>query len=915
MKAEGVSRAFRKLLTVPIRHPRVTLLTALALSAASIIYTSSHLGIQTSQKDLISPRERLIELTHQVTQFDQLDSFIVVIDGKNQPRSLQFLRTLAPLLEKDKKNFRQVFYRIDPDQIKPWALLYLNKGEIADLVKNLKENRAFLRDIAQDPTLVNFFGQINRELSTSIVGELFTGFLNEPSKEEQPLDLDFLIRVLAEMRRYLAEDQMFVSPWNSLLATKSMDITEEGYFWTKDKRYLLIFITPVSQKEFAGTLQSIGELRKYVARVRAEFPDVNAGVTGPEALNVDQMSTALRDMELATILSIIGLTFLFTLFRRSIRRPLFESVTLLIALSWSFGLTSLLIGHLNILSITFAPLLLGLGIDFGAHWFARYQEEESKSHLSKEEVLESTMQRIGPGILLAGTNLAISFLPLTITGFKGLVELGFICFMGMIVMTAASLLVLPSLVALFDRPRSRPVPFGAFHAGHVTPFMQLPLRRIISILLISGIITALAAWNAKGVRFDLNMLNLQSPKVESVIWEHKLLESADVSSIYGEMLASTLEGVRQKVKQLEKLPSVAKVESILDLLPSNQEEKLHQLREIRPVLSRIDFSLTPMSPVNIEALDNVLGRIRFKMLDTSSPDISKKLRQQMAQVRTLIEQIRRELKSERNIRRRLGNFQYNLIQDLDDKLKIVRENVNASPMSVRNLPAPLLERFMTADGRFLIRTYPEGDIWNPAVLGKFVKELRSVDPDVVGDPVTLFVFTREFRDSTIEAAFYSVVFMFLFLLAVFRELKSAVLALLPLLIGTVWIFGLMPALGIDLNLANSIFLPLIVGAGVEYGVIIVFRWHQREKDKPAGVVLPRSTALGVILAGLSTTVGFGCLMISSHHGIFSLGLLSAIGSLTVLVASVIFLPAILEVIEIEKKRGGGGLSAPQLRVK
>lgn len=903
MKADRAARAFRRVLTAQIRHPLTTLVVSAALAAAAVIYTINCLGIQTSQKDLISPQEELIQLAHQVNQFEQLDSFVVVIEGKNQPRALRFLQTLAPLLEKDKANFSQVFYRINPDLIKPWALLYMGDEEISNLVQSLQDNRAFLYDLAKEPTLVNFFEHINREMSADIVGELFTGFLKEPSESNQPLDLDFLVRVLSEMRRCLAEDQQFISPWDTLVSTKSLDITQEGYFWTKDKRYLLIFITPVEKVEFAGTLESIQELRKHVGRVRADFPDVDAGVTGPEALNVDQMSTALQDMELATVLSMFGLTVLFIIFRKSVLRPLFESVTLIIALCWSFGLTTLFIGHLNILSVTFAPLLLGLGIDFGAHWFARYQEEESRNSLAKKEVLQATMERMGPGILLAGTNLAISFLPLTLTGFKGLAELGFICSLGMIVMTAASLFVLPALVALFDRPR--PGAFRDFDAGHIIPFMNLTRRRIIVILTVSGMITAVAAWSAGGVRFDLNMLHLQSPEIESVIWEHRLLASSDVSSIFGEMLSPTLEEVRRKTGQIEKLPTVAKVESILDLLPSNQEEKLCKLRQLKPLLADLDFSRTHLKPVDVEALDNILGRIRFKMLDSDSPDITKKIRKQMSEVRTLIELIRREIGSKKTNVRRLGNFQYNLIQDINDKLKTVRESVNATPMTIHKLPPPLLERFMTAAGRFLIRIYPKGDIWAPAVLGRFVHDLRSIDPNVVGDPVTLYVFTQEFRDSTIHAAFYSVLFMFVFLVAVFRELKSTVLALLPLLIGTVWIFGIMPALGIDLNLANSIFLPLIVGAGVEYGVIIVFRWHQREKDRPAGVVLPRSTAGGVILAGLTTAVGFGCLMISSHRGIFSLGLLSAIGSMTILAAAVFFLPAILEISEMEKKRGKG----------
>ncbi|MCG6534677.1 MAG: MMPL family transporter [Syntrophales bacterium LBB04] len=137
------------------------------------------------------------------------------------------------------------------------------------------------------------------------------------------------------------------------------------------------------------------------------------------------------------------------------------------------------------------------------------------------------------------------------------------------------------------------------------------------------------------------------------------------------------------------------------------------------------------------------------------------------------------------------------------------------------------------------------------------------------------------------------VFIFAFLLFTFRSFKSTFLALLPLLAGTLWTLGLMYLFGVDLNLANSLFMPLVVGAGVEYGIIILHRWRQKEKNK-AGIVLPFNTAMGVILAGLTTTVGFCSLCISSHQGIFSLGVLTTIGSLCILTAAVLFLPAVLQ---------------------
>ncbi len=329
--------------------------------------------------------------------------------------------------------------------------------------------------------------------------------------------------------------------------------------------------------------------------------------------------------------------------------------------------------------------------------------------------------------------------------------------------------------------------------------------------------------------------------------------------------------------------------------PPDQERKLQLLSRLKPILAGIMFSRYPDHSVDIEALEETLGRIRFKMLDTA--EAGKKLRGQMDEVRVLIDQIRQEINSSdrKKTEAVLRLFEKNLIKDLGDKLQTVRASVNARPMTYEDLPHDLLERFVTPDRNFLIRIYPNGDIWNPQFLGSFVRDLRSVDPDAVGDPVTLFVFTQAFRDSTINAALFSMAAMFIFLLLVMRDFVSASLSIFPLLAGTVYTFGLMHPLGINLNLANSIFLPLIVGAGAEFGIIIVSRWQQEQQEK-GYIVLPSSTAWGVVLAGLSTTVGFGSLIISSHRGIFSLGLLTTIGSLAVLAAAVIFLPVIIKLV-------------------
>ena len=216
------------------------------------------------------------------------------------------------------------------------------------------------------------------------------------------------------MRTDLGGKALFTSPWRSLFAEGPFaDESEQGYFWTGDKRYLLIFVTPGETPDggFSKGQASLVQLRKTIDRAKGAFPDIAVGVTGKGALGVDEMGAAMRDMGLATVISLVGLAALLIFFWRGIRRPLIEMIALVAALAVTFGLTTLLIGHLNLLSVVFAPMLLGLGIDYGVHWFARFREEQQRRGASSREALQMTMTRLGPAILLAGLTAALSFSP------------------------------------------------------------------------------------------------------------------------------------------------------------------------------------------------------------------------------------------------------------------------------------------------------------------------------------------------------------------------------------------------------------------------------------------------------------------------------------------------------------------------
>jgi uncharacterized protein len=896
-------RILQRIFVIVTWRPLVTIVIALTLAGLSIAYTINHLGFLTSQRSLISSDNRLVQLSKQLDQFDDLDNFVVAIESHNRPRALSFLRALTGQLKADRKHYLDVFYRVDPNALKPWALLYLNKKDLINVREKLEEHPAFIENLARSPNVTEFFRLINGEIASGVVEELFTGFLNDkPSRPQgQPLDLTLLINSLKSMRDYL-DNNVYRSTWGTFFTGESWDEDSEGYFWTENKRYLLLFVTPAKTGNGFDTAQdSLAALRKTVARVQADFPDVKAGVTGQEALNVDEMTLALKDMSLATIISLIGLAILLTLFWRGSRRPWFGITELLVALCLTIGLTTLVVGHLNILSVVFAPLILGLGIDYGTHWLSRYQEEVQKEGVSRKEAIRATMINLGPGLVTAGLSAALSFFPLVLTGFRGLAELGIICSMGMLMTTTTSMCVLPAITLVFDRRSNR---IASPNYCATKPLFRFTDKRAFTILIVSGIGLGLSLIIANGVTFDLNMLRLQSQSAESVIWEMKILKESNRSSMYGAVMAHSLAEVETKTKALESLPSVSEVQSVATLLPRDQEQKLRLVKQLEPFLPGLEDFRDAGEYVNLQELKDSLAKISFKMLDPSwsKAEDRSALEAQMVEVRDLIEGLRQRLDSvgEAKARSALQAFSSALMQDLKDKLEILHANAaRRRPMTLDDLPKDLLQRFVGENHLYLIRVFPAHDIWEPELLGRFVQELRSVDPEVIGDPVTLYTFTREFRDASVNAVIYALILISVLLLFTFRSAVYALLAMIPLFVGTAWTLAMIRCFGINLNLANSVFLPMIVGAGVEYAIIILQRWRQGGNGN---IVLPYSTGKGVILAGLSTTVGFASLMISSHQGVYSLGLLTTVGSLAVLAAAVLLLPAIMHLLPIMSKQ-------------
>jgi len=465
--------------------------------------------------------------------------------------------------------------------------------------------------------------------------------------------------------------------------------------------------------------------------------------------------------------------------------------------------------------------------------------------------------------------------------------------MGILLILVADFTVLPPLLGLWGgRPSKRVGPSVPVGTPPRDLFSVRPKRARL-ILLTAGVLGLVSVRSVAQISFDLNPLRLQAANAEAVVWEQRLVEHAERSLLDAAAFAASPEEVRVKAEALKQLPVVADVESIFTFLPERQEEKLPVLRSLLSELPdlRMPEGAGRSSPQDVQDLADLLERIRFKMRGAEAQrwGAEQSMRDQIARVHVLTEQIVAALHDAPRVVEQLAAYRRHFQRDLMGLWHFLRQAASVPSMEVEHLPELIRSQYYH-DGQYLLRIYPKESVWEPDALHRFVQQIQRVDPYVAGYAVSLYAFAVAFRRACLMASLYAMIALCILLVVHFRSVILTGIAFVPLVMGSLWTVGIMERAGVSFNLANSLFLPLILGAGVEYGIVILSRW--REGSMLPGH-LPLSTGKGVVLAALSTTVGFGALMVSQHRGIFSLGFVAWSGSLCVLLAAVVLLPAML----------------------
>ncbi len=878
MSAEATPQArqrwIARLLTaatqLALRYPVFTIALAVGLAAAAMVLTGLRLGYRTNRLDLLNPKSDYNRLwIEYIKEFGDEDDAVVVVEGAGREQVVPVLQEISAALAREDRLFHAVLHEVDLGKVRAKGLYYLSPEELRGVERSLDE---------VGPIVDGNWAALS---AGTMVGGLAARLRMEAQQPDAPTGADSqqkLERLSASLAAALGQKRRYQSPWPEMPpAFATLSELSAEYLLTKEGRLGFVLLRLARGKDsFAHATEATDALRDLIAQASARHPETKIGLTGLPIMENDEMRSSQSSMLWAGVLSMIGVALLFVAGFGGLRHALLANLVLLVGMAWAFGYVTLTVGHLNILSITFTSTLIGIGIDYGVYYVAAYLQRRGEVGSAHEALLRTTAG-VGPGIVTGALTTAVAFFAAGLTSFTGVAELGLIAGGGVLLCAAAELLILPPVISLVDRSsfvRRVPEPL-AIHAW-IAPFVKAPRLTLLATFLF----TACVSVGLGKLWYDHNLLNMQAAGLESVELERKLLSECNQSAWYALSIADSREELLARKAKFLELKSVDRTEEIVSLLPTDHAVK-------RPIIERIQRRLAalperpPVLPV--DRPEN-LGRVMAQAQETLAELGDASSAWQLEQTRDILRRM-----PVSDCYQILSQFQQQMAGDLLSRLHVLKGMANPEPPQLTDLPESLVNRFVGHSGKYLLKIYGRGNIWDMAALKNFVTEVRTVDTKVTGNPLQAYEASLEMKRGYEHSAMYAAVVILAVVFFDFRNLRDVFLSCLPLGLGLLQTFGLMGLLDIPLNPANMIALPLILGIGVDYGIHIVHEF----REQPGRYRMSPGTAVAVVVDALTTIVGYGAMMIASHQGLQSLGRVLTIGITCCLFTSMVMLPALL----------------------
>jgi hopanoid biosynthesis associated RND transporter like protein HpnN len=617
-------------------------------------------------------------------------------------------------------------------------------------------------------------------------------------------------------------------------------------------------------RQAARDLNLAGE---YGARVR---------LTGPVPIANEEFATVQDGAIVNGIGTVIVVLFILWMALHSPKIIFAVFVNLFIGLSITTAAGLMMVGSLNLLSIAFAVLFVGLGVDFGIQYSVRYRSERFKGN-DLRAALEKAAKRSAVPLSLAAMATAAGFLSFLPTDYKGISELGEIAGVGMLVAFTTSITVLPALLNLLNPPGEKE-PVGYAFLAPLDHFLEK--HRVV--IIVGTLLVAVAGLPLLYfLSFDFNPINLRSPKVESIATFLDLRKDPNTGANAINVMTNSEADAKKIEAKLAKLPEVLSVRWLDSFVPEDQPAKLRLIAQgakvLNPALNPDSIDAPPSDEENVEALKGSVESLRKTAGDAKGPGA--------VASRRLADALSKLAESNQATREKTRAVFVTPLKIVLDQLK---KSLQAQPVSLKTLPAELVKSWKTKDGLQRVEALPRGDPNDNDTLRKFASAVLAAEPNAIGGPVSILKSGETVVKAFIHAGFWALVVISLLLWLALRRVTDVLLTLVPLLVAGAVTLEICVLIGMPLNFANIVALPLLLGVGVAFKIYYVTAWRSGRTN-----LLQSSLTRAIFFSALTTATAFGSLWLSSHPGTASMGKLLALSLLTTLAAVLLFQPALM----------------------
>ncbi len=848
-------RILEAMVAACLKRPWLVVALTAALTGWSIYYSARHFAINTNTAQLISPDIdwRKDEIAWQQA-FPHLENLIVAaVDAPSAEAAEAAADRLVAGLAGEAHIVR--VWRPDAnDYLARQGLLLVDRPTLDRTLADLTGRKEFLAALAADPSL--------RGLMNLIAGAMERAQDNEAAFES-------FVAPLGRMAATIEAALKGESPQTAALSWRALFETEAPN--AGDLRRIVLIEPRLDFGALEPGAAASGAVRSFA---RAAFAGTGATLrlTGPTPLADEEFSTVAENYEINMIGTILAVTAILVLALRSAKLIFAVLATLLAGLAITSWLGLFLIGTLNLISVAFAVLFIGLGVDFGIQFTTRYRQERAEGVDVRAALIGAT-HGIGYSLTLAAVSLVAGFFSFLPTEFRGVSELGFIAGLGMIVAFLATLTFLPALIVLLKPGAEK----RAVETAALAKVDAWIARHRAPVLIATALVTLAGVPALMKLRFDSNPMHLRSEKVESVATFNDLSKDPRTAPNTISILAPSLEDAKKLATRLEKVPTVDRAITLASFVPEDAAEKIAAVRKAAETLApalEAKPRAAPSDEENRKAIDNVVDMLKIAE-EQGAPA-------PMVRFARATEDLMKAAPAQR------AAAQAALFLHFPALIGQLRLALSPQAAGLDAVPADVRRDWLTADGRARVEVTPKGDSSRDAALQTFAREVRAVAPHATGAPITIYEAGATIVRSFALAGALAFVAIFAILYVAMRSIRDVLLALGPLVLAGVMTLEAAQLIGMSLDYANIIALPLMFGVGVAFHIYYLIAWRRGVVD-----MLASSLTRAIFFSALTTGTAFGSLWLSSHPGTSGMGKLLALSLFFTLLAAFIIVPAFL----------------------